>query len=101
MNYIPHTEIDKKEMLLMFLVKLIILPALGLVLVLKLKLPELVGLLIVMQLSMPPATLLSVITRHYKKDDLLISQGIFLGHIVSIITIPVFLSLYFYLKTMP
>ena len=95
------THINIKEMFLALIAKLVILPALGLVLVLKLKLPELVGLLIVMQLSMPPATLLSVITRHYKKDDLLISQGIFLGHIVSIITIPVFLSLYFYLKTMP
>lgn len=95
------THIDKKEMFLAALAKLVVLPALGLLLVLKLKLPELMGLLIVMQLAMPPATLLSVLTRHYKKEDLLISQGIFLAHLASIITIPVFLSLYFYLKTMP
>jgi predicted permease len=74
---------------------LIILPALGLFLVIKFKLPQLIGLLIVMELAMPPATLLSVITRHYNKEDLLISQGILFGHIISIVTIPVFLSLYF------
>jgi predicted permease len=92
------THIDIKEMFLVLLAKLIILPALGLILVLKLKLPQLVGLLIVMQLAMPPATLLSVLTRHYKKDDLLVSQGIFLAHLASIITIPLFLSLYFSLS---
>jgi len=49
-------------------------------------------------LAMPPATSLSVVTANYKKEDLLISQGIFIGHIVSIFTIPLFLSLYFILS---
>ena len=98
---IKLTQINKKEMALALLAKLVVLPALGLLLVLKLKFSALVGLLIVMQLAMPPATLLSVLTRHYKKEDLLISQGIFLSHLASIITIPVFLSLYLYLKTLP
>ena len=88
-------RVDKKAMFLMVLGKLIILPVVGLWLILRLKLPELLGLLILMQLAMPPATSLSVIIRHYKKEDLLISQGVFFGHIISIITIPVFLSLYF------
>jgi predicted permease len=56
------------------------------------------GLLVLMQLAMPPATSLSVITRHYKKEDLLISQGVFFGHIASVITIAIFLSLYFTLS---
>jgi len=90
-------RLDKKAILLMSLVKLIILPALGLLLIIKFRVPELIGLLIVMELAMPPATLLSVITRHYNKEDLLISQGILLGHIISIATIPLFLSLYFML----
>jgi len=51
--------------------------------------------LILMQLAMPSATSLSVIVRHYKKEDLLISQGVFFSHILSVITIPLFLSLYF------
>ncbi len=86
---------DKNSMLWLAMAKLIILPLLGLALVFKLRLPELLGLLILVQLAVPPATSLSVIIRHYKKEDLLISQGIFFGHALSIITIPVFLSLYF------
>jgi predicted permease len=88
-------RIDKKAVFLLGLAKLVILPLLGLALIIKLGLPELMGLLILIQLAMPSATSLSVITRHYKKEDLLISQGIFSSHIASILTIPVFLGLYF------
>jgi hypothetical protein len=88
-------KVDKKAICLITLTKLIILPALGLLLIKQFRFPELIGLLIIMQLAMPPATSLSVIVSHYKKEDLLISQGVFFGHILSIITIPVFLSLYF------
>ncbi len=88
-------HIDKKTIALVILAKLIILPLLGLWLVVKFKLPELVGLLIILQLAVPSATNLSVIIRHYKKEDLLISQGIFLTHVASLITLPLFLSLYF------
>lgn len=87
-------HVDKKTIGLVLLAKLVILPLLGLGLVAKLHLPELIGLLIVLELAVPPATTLSVITRHYKKEDLLISQGIFFGHIASLVSLPVFLSLY-------
>jgi malate permease and related proteins len=88
-------RLDRKALFLMSLVKLILLPALGLLLIARIKLPELIGLLIIMELAMPPANLLSVITRRYNREDLLVSQGILLGHIISIVTIPLFLSLYF------
>jgi len=91
-------RVDKKAMFLMILAKLIILPVLGLALIMKLKLPQLLGLLMLIELAMPPATSLSVIIRHYKKEDLIISQGIFFGHIASLVIIPVFLSLYFILS---
>jgi len=91
-------RIDRKAMTLTILAKLIILPALGLWLVIKLQFPELVGLLILLQLAVPSATNLSVIIRHYKKEDLLISQGIFITHLASIVTLPLFLSLYFALN---
>jgi len=87
-------HVDIKAVALVTIIKLI-LPLLGLALIMKLKIDFLLGLLIMMQLAMPPATSLSVILRHYKKEDLLISQGIFFGHIISILLIPVFLSLYF------
>lgn len=89
------TRTDKKPIFLMVLAKLVILPLLGLCLIIKFRLPELLGLLIIMELAVPPATSLAVIARHYKKEDLLISQGIFFGHIVSLVTLPIFLSLYF------
>ncbi|MFH1640940.1 MAG: AEC family transporter [Candidatus Omnitrophota bacterium] len=89
---------DVKPVFLMVLGKLIILPALGLLLIIKLRMPDLMGLLIIMQLAMPPATSLSVIIRNYNKEDLLISQGVFWGHILSIVSIPIFLSLYFTLS---
>lgn len=91
-------KIDKKAISLLILAKLIILPALGLGFSLFFKLPELLGLLIVMQLAMPSATTLSVLVRQYQKEDLLVSQGIFSSHIASIVTIPIFLSLYFVLS---
>jgi len=87
-------NVDKKMVFLLLLGKLIILPLLGIALVVKLRLEPLLGLLIVMQLAMPSATSLSVIIRHYKREDAWISQGIFFSHMVSLITIPLFLSLY-------
>jgi predicted permease len=88
-------HVDVKAMLLLAISKLVLLPLAGLWLLKLVPLPELIGLLIVMQLAVPSATTLSVITTHYKKEDLIVSQGIFWTHMVSIVTIPVFLSLYF------
>jgi predicted permease len=90
-----HLErINKKTISFFLLGKLIILPALGLWIALRFGLPQLIGFLIVMQLAMPSATSLSVIIRHYKKEDALISQGVFFSHIIGLFTMPVFLGLY-------
>jgi predicted permease len=88
-------HINKKAIALLILAKMIIMPLVGLWVVVKFRVPELIGLLIIIQLAMPAATTLSIITRHYKREDLLVSQGVFFSHIVSILTIPLFLSLYF------
>ncbi len=88
-------HIDKKAIALLTLVKLIILPALGFLLIIKFKVPSLIGLLILLELAVPSATTLSVIVRHVKREDSLISQGIFFSHLFSIVTLPIFLSLYF------
>jgi len=87
-------NVDRKINFIFLLGKLIILPALGIVIVLKLALPHLLGFLIVMQLAMPSATSLSIIIRRFNRQDALISQGVFFSHIVSLVTIPLFLSLY-------
>lgn len=88
-------RIDKKAIFFMSLAKLVILPGLGILFLLKFRMPHLIGLLILIELAVPPATTPSVIIRHYKKEDLLISQGIFFGHILGLISLPIFLSLYF------
>jgi len=87
-------QVNTIQVLLISAGKLIALPAIGLGLVLLLRLPELLGLLIIMQLAMPSATSLSVIIRHYRKEDSLVSQGVFFTHVFSLLTIPLFLSLY-------
>ncbi|MCM8801308.1 MAG: AEC family transporter [Candidatus Omnitrophica bacterium] len=95
---IHFTKLNKKAIFFVVLAKLVILPGLGLVLITRLRLPELIGLLILMELAVPPAISLSTILQHYKKEDLLISQGIFFGHLFSIISLPLFLGLYFALS---
>ena len=91
-------KVDTRAIPLMVLVKLILLPALGLALVYALKLNGPLGLLLVLQLAMPPATNLSVLARQYRQEDQLVSQGIFFGHVAGLVTIPVFLSIYFMLN---
>lgn len=90
-------KVDKKAITILSLVKLVIMPLLGILLIAKFNLPELIGLLIIIQLAVPSATSLSVILTHYKKEDILISQGVFFSHILSIVTLPIFLGLYFML----
>jgi predicted permease len=90
-------HVDRKAVSLIVLGKMVLLPAAGIIIALKLGLPELLGFFIVMQLAMPSATSLSVIIRHYKREDALVSQGVFFSHIAGILTIPLFLSLYLYL----
>ena len=89
------SHVDAKAVGWIVFLKNVLLPGLGILLINWLKLPYLLGLLIILELCMPPATSLSVIIRHYKKEDLLISQGVFFGHMISVVTIPLFLSLYF------
>ncbi len=74
--------------------KLIILPVVFLGLIVLMKPRPLVGFLLLLQASMPPAALLSVISKKLEHRDHLISQSIFIGHLVSIITIPLFLALF-------
>jgi hypothetical protein len=90
-------DIKKKVIFVSFLGKMVILPALGIILVLKLSLPYLLGFLVVMQLAMPSATSLSVVIRRFDIDDVLISQGVCFNHLAGLFTIPLFLSIYLYL----
>lgn len=86
--------LDKKLIFKLILSKLIILPSLGLLFLSYFRLPYLIGLLIILELAVPSATSLAVIVRRYSREEKIISQGIFLSHIVSLITLPIFLALF-------
>ncbi len=88
------SRFDGRSMFFLAIAKLMMMPLIGLWFVSIVPLPPLAGLLIVMQCAVPPATSLSVIVRAGGHEDMLVSQGIFIGHVLSIITLPVFLSLY-------
>jgi len=74
--------------------KLIILPLLFLGIVVKLEIFSLLGMFIVLQAAMPSAVSLPIIVNLRGADSELVSQGVFLTHALSILTIPLWLGLY-------
>jgi len=88
-------DINKKAASILVLVKMVILPLAGLVILKALNIQGVLGLLILIQLSMPSAVSIITVLRAYKKEDILVSQGIFITHIAALVTIPAFLILYF------
>ncbi len=76
----------------LILAKLIIMPLLGLVLIAYVKLSYLAGLLLILELAVPSATSLAVIARRYSTQEKIISQGIFITHVASLVTLPLFLA---------
>ena len=90
-------DTKKRDIALVVLVKLILLPALALWVVLGLRLTFQLGFLIVLQAAAPSAMTLSIVARHYKGEEKFINQSIFYTHLFSMITIPVFWGLYLHL----
>lgn len=74
--------------------KLIILPLLCLSWVVSFKIFSLLGLFIVLQAAMPSAVSLPIVANLKGADSEFVSQGVFLTHILSIFTIPLWLGLY-------
>ncbi|MFH1504014.1 MAG: AEC family transporter [Candidatus Omnitrophota bacterium] len=74
--------------------KLIILPLLFLIGVIRLEIFSLLGLFIVLQAAMPSAASLPIIANMRGADSEFVSQGVFLTHLLSIVTIPIWLGLY-------
>ena len=77
------------------LIKLIGLPVITLIALYFLKLNILFGFVVIIQACMPSSITLSIIGRNYETDNQdFLNQSIFLTHVMSIITIPIFLGLY-------
>jgi predicted permease len=72
----------------------VLLPLIAFVVILFWRPNPLIGFLIIAQAAMPSATSLSLIARHYQVKEGMINQGILFSHLVSIITIPLFLFLF-------
>ena len=87
-------EDNNREILYVVLAKLMVLPLIVFIILFSFPLPYLVKLLVIIQASMPAATNLSIICRHYKVEDRLVTKAIFWTHVASIITIPLVLALF-------
>ena len=74
--------------------KLIFMPLLFFGLILLLKPSYDIALLLLLQAAMPSAVSPSMIMRHYNKKDNIVSLGIFWTHVISLLTIPIFLILF-------
>ena len=77
------------------LIKLIVLPLATLIVLSVVKLNPMVGFVAVLQACMPTSITISVIARNYEtKNQDFINRGILVTHLLSMVTIPVFLGLY-------
>lgn len=74
--------------------KLLILPVLALGVVQIIKPDFLVGFLIVLEAAVPSAISLSVIAQQHRLQDEFLSQGLVVTHLVSMVSLPIFLSIY-------
>ncbi|MCF7871230.1 MAG: AEC family transporter [Candidatus Omnitrophica bacterium] len=74
--------------------KLIILPLLVFLIVLKFELFSLFGLFIILEAAMPSAASLPIIVDIRGADSKFVSQCVFITHLFSVVTVPLWLGLY-------
>lgn len=91
---IPFSRFDGKAVFQVVFAKLLLLPLMVFIILLMWRPSPLIGFLIMAQAAMPSATSLSLICRHHGLEDKFINQGILISHLVSILTIPLFLALF-------
>ena len=96
---LAEVSIDKHRLnisafLSLGLIKLFLIPASVLLVLVFIKVEPLAGLVILLQAAAPSANSLAYIARDAKADYRFISEGIFITHIASLITIPIFIWLF-------
>ncbi|MBN2190682.1 MAG: AEC family transporter [Candidatus Aureabacteria bacterium] len=74
--------------------KLFVVPSVFLALILVLRPEESVGFMLIIQASMPPATVLPLIARVYGGNHELLSQCLIYNLIVTVISFPLFISIF-------
>ena len=76
------------------ILKLIVMPLVVLIFLAYFKIFSLLGMFILMQAAMPSASSLPIVAGLRGTDSSFVSQGVLSTHVLSIITIPLWLSLY-------
>lgn len=76
------------------ILKLVVLPLLCFLIIIKFEIFSLLGLFIILQASMPSAVSLPIIAHLKGANSGFISQGVFSTHVLSIITIPIWIELF-------
>lgn len=76
------------------LIKLIVIPLIFFLAVWKLKIFSLFGLFIILEASMPSAASLPIVVNLKKANSKFVSQGVFFTHLISIITVPIWVELF-------
>ncbi|MDD5005291.1 MAG: AEC family transporter [Candidatus Omnitrophica bacterium] len=91
---------NSKYILNLVAAKLLLLPLMALGLIFLIRPPYEVAFIFMLQSTLPSATSLGVIMRHYDRSDNIISLGIFWTHVVSLLTVPVFLIVFSALRVL-
>jgi len=86
--------VDKKALGLYLLGKMFILPLLAVGAILIFRMDFSLGFLVLIEAAVPSAVTLSLICRYYRVDEHMVNQGLFFSHLLSVITLPVFLTIY-------
>ncbi|MFC1698788.1 AEC family transporter [Candidatus Omnitrophota bacterium] len=90
----PDKAINARVMITLVVSRLIVLPALALLLInCCTDLPQLLRAIIILQAAMPAASTTPILTKRFGGDAHLAAQGVFFTTLVSIITVPLFISL--------
>ncbi|MCM8813914.1 MAG: AEC family transporter [Candidatus Omnitrophica bacterium] len=91
---LPAAGVRRPSLALAVAGKILVLPLFALAVIILFKVPQSMALLLLIQAAMPSAVNLSVAVLYQKRDGGIISQGVFLTHVLSMVTIPLFLALY-------
>jgi len=75
--------------------KLLIVPLFTLLLIIKFKIFSLLGLFLIIEASMPSAASLPIVVNWHNRKAEFVSQGVLLSHVFSIITVPMWIWLFF------
>jgi predicted permease len=87
-------RLKSKPIVLLVLTKLVVIPLLMIAIVRSVNLSFSLGFLLTLEAAVPSAVSLSLIASYYRTDQRFINQGLFFGHLISVVTVPIFLTFY-------